>query len=71
MRHTLFALLAFGDARAHWIDKQGNTFADTEDRKSIGSLGAEIFFTTDAEVLGDHSIFKRTNAIAPCGSVRP
>jgi hypothetical protein len=42
MRQSLFvlALLAFG-----------NALADTEDRKSIGSFGAEIVFTTDAEAL--------------------
>jgi len=55
MRQVLFvlALLAFCNARAQWIDKQGNRLADTEDRKSIGTFGAEIVFTTDAESLED------------------
>lgn len=48
---SVLALLAFSSAHAQWIDKQGNTLADTNDRKSIGSFGAEIVFTTDAESL--------------------
>jgi hypothetical protein len=53
MRQALLvlALLAFFNARAQWIDKQGNTLADTDDRKAIGAFGAEIVFTTDAEAL--------------------
>jgi hypothetical protein len=48
---SFVAFLAFTSAQAQWIDKQGNKLADTEDRKSIGSLGAEIVFTTDAKGL--------------------
>lgn len=48
---SVLALLAFTSAHAQWIDKQGNKLADTDDRKSIGTFGAEIVFTTDAEVL--------------------
>jgi hypothetical protein len=55
MRQTLFvlALLACFNARAQWIDKQGKTLPDTDDRKAIGHFGAEIIFTTDAEALED------------------
>ena len=45
------ALLAFTSAHAQWIDKQGNRIAHTDDRKAIGSFGAEIVFITKAEVL--------------------
>jgi hypothetical protein len=48
---SVVALLAFTSAHAQWIDKQGNRLADTDDRKAIGRFGAEIVFTTDAEVL--------------------
>lgn len=48
---SVVALLAFTSAHAQWIDKQGNRLANTDDRKSRGSFGAEIVFTTDAEVL--------------------
>lgn len=48
---SVLALLAFTSAHAQWVDKQGNTLADADDRKSIGSFGAEIVFTTDAESL--------------------
>ena len=48
---SVVALLAFTSAHAQWIDKQGNRVADTDDRKAIGSFGAEIVFTTDAEAL--------------------
>jgi hypothetical protein len=48
---SFVAFLVFSSAQAQWIDKQGNKFADTEDRKSIGSYSAEIVFTTDAEAL--------------------
>jgi len=48
---SVLALLVVSSAHAQWIDKQGNTLADTDDRKSIGSFGAEIVLTTDAEGL--------------------
>ncbi len=48
---SVVALLAFTSAHAQWIDKQGNRLTDTDDRKSSGSFGAEIVFTTNAEVL--------------------
>ena len=53
MRQTLpvLMLLAFSEARAQWIDKQGNVLSDAEDRKSVGTFGAEIIFTTDLEAL--------------------
>jgi hypothetical protein len=53
MRQTLLVLmlLSFSDARAQWIDKQGNVLPDAEDRKSVGTFGAEIIFTTDPDAL--------------------
>jgi hypothetical protein len=49
MRRTLLllSLLSFCDARAQWVDKQGTVLPDSADRKSIGTFGAEIIFTTD------------------------
>jgi hypothetical protein len=53
MRRMLLVLMLIPlcDARGQWIDKQGNTLPDAEDRKSVGTFGAEIIFTTDPEAL--------------------
>jgi hypothetical protein len=53
MRRAFFTLLllCFCDARAQWVDKQGAVLPDVDDRKSIGTFGAEMIFTTDPEEL--------------------
>lgn len=47
----LIGLFASGYVNAGWIDKQGNTLPDSEDRKSIGNFGAQLIFTTDEAAL--------------------
>jgi hypothetical protein len=49
MRRMLLILLLipFCNARAQWIDKQGAVLPDVDDRKSVGTFGAGIIFTTD------------------------
>lgn len=53
MRRILLILLLIPlcDARAQWIDKHGAVLPDADDRKSIGTFGAEIIFTTDPDGL--------------------
>jgi hypothetical protein len=38
-------------AHAEWIDKQGNPLPDSDDRKSVGTFGAQLIFTVDEQAL--------------------
>ena len=47
---TILALL-HGYANAGWIDKQGASLPDAEDRKAVGDFGAQLIFTADEQAL--------------------
>jgi hypothetical protein len=40
-----------GNANAGWINKQGASLPDSEDRKAIGDFGAQLVFVTDEQAL--------------------
>ncbi|NTV95991.1 MAG: hypothetical protein HGA75_11345 [Thiobacillus sp.] len=46
----LFCILS-GTAHAGWIDKQGNSLPDSDDRKSAGAFGAQLIFTANEQAL--------------------
>lgn len=49
---TLILLGALcGIANAGWINKQGSSLPDSEDRKAIGDFGAQLVFVTDEQAL--------------------
>ena len=47
----LFACLLGGYAHAGWLDKQGKSLPDADDRKAIGDFGAQLIFTNDEQAL--------------------
>jgi hypothetical protein len=53
--HTLvFLLLLPAVASADWIDKQGESFPDSDNRKTIGTFGAQLLLIADEQQLFKH-----------------
>ena len=49
---ALVLLVALGgNANAGWVNKQGASLPDSEDRKAIGDFGAQLVFVTDEQAL--------------------